>query len=97
MTDATLSSLPQRLCNEIQLFDLCELTSCKWKKGLFCTDQDLLSRFEKISDEEQRAPERYLSEESDDALIDEEDDYNYDDEESDPEYDRDGDEDSWDE
>ncbi len=95
MTVTTLPAVPQRLCSEIQLFDLCELTSCKLKVGKFCTDQDLLARFEKISDEEQRVPERYISEESDDALADEDDDFNYDDDESDPEYARD-DEEDWD-
>lgn len=58
--------LAQRLCNEIQLFDLCSLETCNFKSNRFCTDPDMLSRFEKISDEEQRIQERYLSEDSDD-------------------------------
>lgn len=46
--------LPQRLCSEIQLFDLCELESCRYKDGRFCTDTALLARFEAISDVEER-------------------------------------------
>lgn len=59
--------LPQRLCNEIQLFDLCELTSCRYKSGRFCTDPALLVRFEKIAERELRVSERYLSEEIDET------------------------------
>ncbi|HXE96769.1 MAG TPA: hypothetical protein VN642_10210 [Dongiaceae bacterium] len=65
---------PQRLCCEIQLFELCDLCSCTDKNGRFCTNPDLLGRFEKIAEEELRVPERYLSEEDDDAY----DDYAYD-------------------
>ncbi len=54
--------LPQRLCSEIQLFDLCDLNSCRYKKGRFCSDPDLLNRFEKIAEDELRTPERYVSE-----------------------------------
>ena len=57
--------LPQRLCSEVQLFDLCDLDSCNHKKGRFCTDPLLLGRFEKIAEDELRAPERYVSEEFD--------------------------------
>ena len=39
-----------RLCNEIQLFDLCELEKCGHKQGLYCTSSDLLNRFEAIAD-----------------------------------------------
>jgi hypothetical protein len=63
-------ALPQRLCNEIQLFDLCDLDSCNVKNGRFCTDPDLLGRFEKIAEVENRPPERYISEEEDDAEAD---------------------------
>jgi hypothetical protein len=45
-----------RLCNEIQLFDLCDLEKCGHKQGLFCTSQDLLNRFEAIADEDERTP-----------------------------------------
>ena len=69
MTDSEKKTdgLPQRLCSEIQLFDLCDLDSCKTKSGRFCTDPDLLGRFEKIAEDEIRAPERYVSEETDDG------------------------------
>ena len=48
-----VTKLPaQRLCNEIQLFDLCELEKCTLKVGRFCTDAALLTAFEQISDAE---------------------------------------------
>jgi hypothetical protein len=61
------SSRPvQRLCNEIQLFDLCEREKCRHKVGLFCTDEELLNRFEAIADIEDRPAEGLISEDSDD-------------------------------
>ncbi|MDD2367423.1 MAG: hypothetical protein PHN84_14820 [Desulfuromonadaceae bacterium] len=51
--------LPSRLCSEIQLFDLCDLDSCGYKKGRFCTDNQLILRFEKIAENEIRQPESY--------------------------------------
>lgn len=39
-----------RLCSEIQLFDLCELDDCRFKQGRFCTDPNLLRRFEAIAE-----------------------------------------------
>lgn len=63
-------SLPQRLCSEIQLFDLCDLALCRQRSGRFCTDPVLLSRFEKIAEDEVRAPERYISGEDDDSEAD---------------------------
>lgn len=59
-------SQPQRLCSEIQLFDLCDLGICRYKTGRFCSNTDLLSRFEKIAEEELRVQERYISEEDED-------------------------------
>lgn len=59
--------LPQRLCSEIRLFDLCDLDSCNHKNGRFCMDPALLGRFEKIAEDEIRAPERYISDEIDDS------------------------------
>jgi len=44
----------QRLCNEIQLFDLCDLEKCGHKKGLFCTSRELLDSFEAIAEEDER-------------------------------------------
>ena len=62
--------VPQRLCNEIQLFDLCDLASCRFKSGRYCTETVLLASFEKIAEKEQRAPERTISEDSDDEDVD---------------------------
>jgi len=42
----------QRLCSEIQLFDLCDLERCNHKVGRFCTDGELLARFERISEKD---------------------------------------------
>jgi hypothetical protein len=57
---------PRRLCSEIQLFDLCERSDCVFKKGRFCTDPDILSRFEAISDDEDEGSmEQYLPDEID--------------------------------
>lgn len=40
--------LVHRLCNEIQLFDLCEIdpSRCSFRDGRFCTDIDMLRAFE---------------------------------------------------
>ena len=55
---------PQRLCSEIQLFDLCERNSCEFKKGRYCTNGDILARFEAISDEEDaNSADLFLSDE----------------------------------
>ena len=62
--------LPQRLCSEVQLFDLCDLDSCGRKNGRFCADPFLLDRFEKIAEEELRTPERYVSDDFDDEAAD---------------------------
>jgi len=70
-SDTKPDILPQRLCSEVQLFDLCELTSCRHKIGRFCSDPVLLSRFEKIADEEIRISERYMVEDPDDSELDE--------------------------
>jgi hypothetical protein len=77
-SDTTPDILPQRLCSEVQLFDLCDLDSCRHKVGRFCSDPALLSRFEKIADEEINSSERYILEEPDDADTDEEDGYDED-------------------
>jgi hypothetical protein len=58
----------QRLCNEIQLFELCELERCGHKRGLFCTSTELLNRFEAIAEEDERPPaEDFISGELDDG------------------------------
>lgn len=51
-----LKTLPQRLCSEIQLFDLCDLEKCSFKDGRFCTDARLIKKFEAIADEEEKRP-----------------------------------------
>jgi len=51
-----IKTTPQRLCSEIQLFDLCELERCTYKDGRFCTDPRLLAKFEAISDDEDERP-----------------------------------------
>ena len=53
----------QRLCSEIQLFDLCDLDTCCQKDGRFCTNVEVLGRFEAIKEEDERSPEQYLTEE----------------------------------
>lgn len=63
----TENKKPQRLCSEIQLFDLCELDVCGHKDGRYCTKGDLIARFEAIADEEERSPEQFLAEELDDV------------------------------
>jgi hypothetical protein len=64
---------PQRLCSEIQLFDLCTDGTCSKKKGRYCTDEDLLNKFEAISNEEDFSSEQYLDEEPEDEGDNEED------------------------
>jgi hypothetical protein len=79
-------SMPQRLCSEIQLFDLCSLSTCRFKSGRFCSNPDLLERFEKINDAELRLPQQYQDEELDedeDSDRDDFDDYDRDDAEED--------------
>lgn len=46
--------LPRRLCSEIQLFDLCELERCMFKDDKFCTDPEMLARFESEAEPEDR-------------------------------------------
>jgi len=61
---------PQRLCNEIQLFDLCDLDSCRKRSGRYCTDSEMLGRFENIAEKELRVSERSISGELDDTETD---------------------------
>jgi hypothetical protein len=77
-SDQTPDILPERLCSEIQLFDLCDLDSCASKSGRFCTDPLLLGRFEKIAEKELISSEHYISEEIDDEEAS--DSYGYDEE-----------------
>jgi len=54
---------PRRLCSEIQLFDLCGKEKCAEREGRFCTDENMLNRFEAISQEEDFPPDQYLEDE----------------------------------
>ena len=58
---------PQRLCSEIQLFDLCSRDVCNHRDGRYCTKGDILAKFEAIREEEDRSPEQYMAEELDDV------------------------------
>lgn len=56
----------QRLCSEIQLFDLCSLESCQFKQRRFCTNMGLLAKFESIKEEDEQNALVYEDEEIDD-------------------------------
>ena len=58
---------PQRLCSEIQLFDLCDRDVCAHKDGRYCTKGDILARFEAISEHEERSPEQFMADELDEV------------------------------
>lgn len=87
------TSSPKRLCSEIQLFDLCDLECCGYKDGRYCTREELISRFERIAEEDERSPQRYLAEEPEDVEGDGDDD-GYDDSYGGDEYEADDEE--WD-
>jgi len=73
--DMDAAGLPvQRLCNEIQLFDLCDLETCSYKDGRFCNNSDLLTEFEQINDAEVVRPVVEDLEEGEDACEEEYDD-----------------------
>lgn len=59
----------QRLCSEIQLFDLCDLERCGHKEGRFCSNVELLTRFERISEKDDTRPvsDSYLTEGAEDG------------------------------
>jgi len=71
VTEPDIEELPRRLCSEIQLFDLCELTQCAFKDGRFCTHADLLARFEALAEPADRPAQLH------DDDDDEEDDHTY--------------------
>ena len=59
----------QRLCTEIQLFDLCDkgpVDVCGHRDGRYCTKGDILAKFEAIADDD-RSPEQYLADELDEV------------------------------
>jgi hypothetical protein len=65
-----------RLCSEIQLFDLCDLDSCGFKRDRFCTNELLLRKFEAIREEDDRHVLLYDEDElEDDGDLDDFDDY----------------------
>jgi len=66
MPDEKLSPAVQRLCSEIQLFDLCNLDSCRFKRSRFCTNEELVAKFEAIKEEEEQNTLLYEDEEGDD-------------------------------
>lgn len=64
---------PRRLCSEIQLFDLCELERCHFRDGRYCTDPEMLARFEAAAEPEDRPSYRFdESEEDESGLLTEE-------------------------
>jgi len=75
--EAQKKSSVQRLCSEIQLFDLCDLNGCHLRKGRFCSNEELLKRFESIKEDE--TPDLVYDE--DELIIDEESDFEESDEE----------------
>ncbi len=58
----------QRLCSEIQLFDLCDLDSCRFKQSRFCTNAELLAKFESIKEEDEQTALVYEDEDIDDDV-----------------------------
>lgn len=84
-TAESLSPATQRLCSEIQLFDLCDLDSCRFKSSRFCTNEQLLSKFEAIKEEDDRSTLLYEEDEGEEEIdpesdFDESDDFFDDDE-----------------
>ena len=62
---------PQRLCSEIQLFDLCARDVCNHKNGRYCTKGEILAKFEAIAEEDARSPEQFMADELEDVEGDE--------------------------
>jgi hypothetical protein len=79
------AELPRRLCNEIQLFDLCELERCRFKNDRFCTDPEMISRFEALAEPEDRPVQNF--DDDDEELYSDDDDYDTFDDEDQPEED----------
>lgn len=78
--------LPKRLCTEIKLFDLCDIDFCDKKDGKFCTDPQMVSRFEAETEPEDRPKWHFDSNGADQDLDDEDENPyldEYDDEEDD--------------
>lgn len=63
----------RRLCSEIQLFDLCDLDACSHRQERFCTNSELLSKFEQIAEEDISSPtKQFLAEELEESEDDDE-------------------------
>lgn len=70
--DEVPQELPRRLCSEIQLFDLCELEKCHFKDDRFCTDPEMLARFEAAAEPEERPAWHFGKDEDEDQDNDDE-------------------------
>jgi len=77
MKEEKSTATVQRLCSEIQLFDLCDLEGCSSRKGRFCSNEDLLVKFESIKEKDETPDLLY---DEDDLLTDEGDLEEYDEE-----------------
>lgn len=79
----SISPAAQRLCSEIQLFDLCDLASCRFKNSRFCTNEELVAKFESIKEEDENTL-LYAEDEDDSGPESDFDDYvdSFDDDES---------------
>jgi len=53
---------------------LCDLDTCSCKEGRFCTNPEVLAKFEAIKEEDERAPQQYIGEEFDEENEDEDED-----------------------
>jgi len=67
--------IEKRLCSEIQLFDICDLDSCDFKRDRFCSNEALLEKFEAIREEDDRPAVVYDENEVDEDDLDREEDY----------------------
>ena len=62
-------NLPRRLCSEIQLFDLCAKDECGCKDGRFCINEDIIAKFETISEEDIDYSEQFMIDELEDFEV----------------------------
>lgn len=68
-------SKPKRLCSEIQLFDLCSKDTCTCRDGRYCSNSEMLAKFEAISEEDERALNVPAEDEEDELESSEDDEY----------------------
>lgn len=68
----------ERLCSEIQLFDLCDLDTCDFKRDRFCSNEALLVKFEAIREEDDRPSVVYDENEGDEDEFNIDEDYDED-------------------